>query len=77
MTVAFALLLICGCFAISVNAWLTSEAQRCQKFGDLSAECVAPQGLVTVIFSVVIVFASCVLAWLALKSKKSDSTDVQ
>jgi len=61
------LLIVWACFAFAVTAWLQSEQQRCLKFGDLYAECLAPQMLIATLLSVVFVVASAAGVWLALR----------
>ena len=61
------MLVIWGCYGYAVTAWLRSENERCQKFGNLYAECFAPQGVAAWVISIVLVIASLALLWLAVR----------
>ena len=68
VTAVAALLVTWTCFYLVVDEWLHSENERCQRFGDLAAECLAPQAMAAFNIGAVFGVATLLLTWLAVRS---------
>ncbi|MCW3849067.1 hypothetical protein OF829_17650 [Sphingomonas sp. LB-2] len=64
---AVALLAAWGCYYLAAEAWLRSENERCERFGDLAAECFAPQAVAAFWIGAVLVFSTLILTWFAIR----------
>ena len=73
LTAIAALLTGWACFGLAVRAWLASEEERCRRFGDLWAECIAPQGQVALLLAVIFVVATGLLAWFAIRHTRNSN----
>lgn len=64
---AFLSMIAWGCFAVIFADWLRLTKERCQRFNELVAECLAPATLPMALLAVVFVLANAGLLWLALR----------
>jgi hypothetical protein len=62
-----ALLTAWASFGLVVQTLLSREQERCQRFGDLSAECFAPFAQVFVAISILFLLATLTLAVFAMR----------
>jgi hypothetical protein len=65
------MLLSWACFGLILDGWFSSEKERCIKFGDLAAECLAPQYQEAFGIGIVFVIAVMALAWLAIRPSRT------
>jgi hypothetical protein len=70
IAVVVLLFVIWGCYGTVLQELLDREQERCQQFHDLSAECFAPFALMIFVVTIVLVAATIVLAFLALRGRR-------
>ena len=68
VTAVAALLTTWTCFYLVVAEWLHTENELCQRFGDLAAECFAPQAVAAFYIGAVFGVATLLLTWLAVRN---------
>jgi hypothetical protein len=65
-----ALLIAWGCFGVVLSSAFDLMRERCQQFGNLSAECFAPYVLMMSAFGLIFLLATTALAILAMRPPK-------